>query len=198
MTTTHLTPTDPWPMLEDWLREARASGVPDPLPMAFVTVSSGGRPSARTVGLKLVRDGALIFTSALWTRKARELAENPHVCALFHWPALGRQIHLAGDAQVADRALSLQLFAQRPIAHRLQSIVSRQGEPIEDLEPLRKRHAHLTSVLEAEPECPPDWGAIRVIPQAIEFWQQASDRMHERLLFESDGQGGWCRQLLSP
>lgn len=166
--------------------------------MAFVTVGTDGRPSARMVGLKLVREGRLIFSTALWTRKARELTQNPHVSVLFHWPHLGRQIHFVGDAHLADRALSEQLFAQRPIAHRLQSIVSRQGEPIEDLEPLRKRHAHLMSVLETEPLCPPDWGAIEVVPQAIEFWHQASDRMHERLLFESDENGSWRRQLLSP
>jgi pyridoxamine 5'-phosphate oxidase len=190
--------TDPLELLEQWLARARASGVPDPLPMAFVTVGNDGRPSARMVGLKLVREGALIFSSALWTRKARELTANPHVSLLFYWPELGRQIHVAGRAQIAERALSEELFAERPIAHRLQSIVSRQGEPIDDLQALRSRHAHLMDVLEKDPECPADWGAIRVIPDAIEFWQQASDRMHDRLLFQDDGEGGWRRQRLAP
>ncbi len=190
--------TDPLPLLEDWLSQARASGVPDPLPMAFVTVGDDGRPSARMVGLKLVRDGALIFSSALWTRKARELTANPHVSLLFHWPDLGRQVHVAGRAEVCERALSEELFADRPIAHRLQSIVSRQGEPIEDLEPLRRRHAHLMSVLETPPECPADWGAIRVCPDAIELWQQAPDRMHERLLFQREHSSAWRLERLSP
>jgi pyridoxamine 5'-phosphate oxidase len=190
--------TDPLPLLEDWLSQARASGVPDPLPMAFVTVGDDGRPSARMVGLKLVRDGALIFSSALWTRKARELTANPHVSLLFHWPDLGRQVHVAGRAEVCERALSEELFADRPIAHQLQSIVSRQGEPIEDLEPLRRRHAHLMSVLETPPECPADWGAIRVCPDAIELWQQAPDRMHERLLFQREHSSAWRLERLSP
>jgi pyridoxamine 5'-phosphate oxidase len=190
--------TDPLELLEQWLSQARASGVPDPLPMAFVTVGDDGIPSARMVWLKLVLDGALIFSSALWTRKARELAANPHVSLLFYWPELGRQIHVGGQAQIAERALSEELFAKRPIAHRLQSIVSRQGEPIDDLQALRSRHAHLMDVLEADPECPADWGAIRVIPKAIEFWQQACDRMHDRLLFQDDGEGGWRLQRLAP
>ena len=189
--------TDPIPMLDEWLSHARINGVSDPIPMAFVTVGADGRPSARMVGLKRLYEGTLIFSSALWTRKARELASNPHVSLLFYWPEIGRQVHVAGRAEICERALSVELFAERPIAHRLQSIVSRQGEPIDDLEPLRKRHAHLMSVLETPPECPADWGAIRVIPEAIELWQQSADRMHDRLLFEHDG-SDWCLRRLAP
>jgi pyridoxine/pyridoxamine 5'-phosphate oxidase len=38
----------------------------------LVTVGADGRPTARTVSLKRLEDDALVFTSALWTRKARE------------------------------------------------------------------------------------------------------------------------------
>jgi pyridoxamine 5'-phosphate oxidase len=193
-----ITASDPIPVLEEWVRDALGSGLPSPLPMAFVTVGADGRPSARTVGLKLIKDGCLIFTSALWTRKARELAANPHVCLLFHWPDLGRQIHIAGQAQIAERELSQELFAQRPISHRLQSIVSRQGEPIDDLQELRMRHAHLERVLETDPKCPGDWGAICVLPEAIEFWSQATDRLHDRLLFQRAEDQSWRRLRLSP
>ena len=152
---------------------------------------------ARTVSLRHVRDGALLFTSALWTRKARELARNPHVALLFHWPSLGRQVHVAGDAELAERALAEQLFAERAPAHQVQTLVSRQGEPIEDLAPLRARHAHLLETMEAPPACPPDWGAIRVRPQAVEFWLQAEDRMHDRLLYLRE-HGDWSLTRLAP
>jgi pyridoxamine 5'-phosphate oxidase len=79
----------------------------------------------------------------------------------------------------------------------VQTLVSRQGTTIEDIGPLRARHAHLMRVLEAPPECPPDWGAIRVIPEAVEFWRQAPDRMHDRVLFERADEG-WRRSHLAP
>lgn len=189
---------DPLTLMESWISQARESGVHDPVPMAFVTVGADGRPSSRMVGLKRIEDERLIFSSALWTRKARELSVNPHVSLLFYWPELGRQLQIAGTAEVGGRDLARQLFSERPLAHRLQSIVSRQGEPIDDLQVLRQRHAHLMSVLEREPDCPPDWGAISVVVEAIEFWEQASDRMHRRLFFERDGRGDWRHQLLSP
>jgi pyridoxamine 5'-phosphate oxidase len=188
---------EPLALLERWLGEARDAHVPAPQSVAFVTVGADGRPTARTVSLKRIEPSALVFTSALWTRKARELEANPHVALLFYWPALGRQVHVAGDAVLAERALSQELFAERDPSHQLQTIVSRQGEPIEDLAPLRARHAHLREAMEGAPACPPDWGAIRVSPQAVEFWSQADDRMHDRLLYERDGKR-WSLTRLSP
>lgn len=188
---------DPIPELRRWIDEAKAEGAPQPGSVAFVTAGDEGRPSARTVTLKRLEDDALIFTSALWTRKARELEANPHVALLFQWPALGRQVHLTGEAAVAERALAEELFAERDLAHQLQTIVSRQGEPIDDIQPLRDRLAHLAAVQQAAPACPEDWGALRVRPRTIEFWSEATDRLHERRLFEREG-GRWKPTLLAP
>ncbi len=188
---------EPLALLGRWLAEARAAGVPEPGSVAFVTVGEDGRPSARTVLLKRLEDRALLFSSALWTRKAREIEDNPHVALLFYWPTIGRQVHITGQAEVAERELAVELFSERELSHRVQTLVSRQGEPIEEVGPLRARHAHLMDVLEAPPECPPDWGALRVIPDAIEFWRQALDRMHDRLLYERAGEQ-WRSSRLSP
>ena len=187
----------PLALLRRWLGEAERAGVPEPGAVAFVTVGEGGRPSARTVLLKRLEDRALVFTSALWTRKAREIESNPHVALLFHWPTVGRQVHVTGEARVAERELAVELFSERELSHRLQTLVSRQGEPIADIEPLRARHAHLMQVAEAPPECPPDWGALRVVPEAVEFWSQAPDRLHDRLLYARTATG-WSVTRLSP
>jgi pyridoxamine 5'-phosphate oxidase len=188
---------EPLKLLGRWLAEARAAGAPEPGSVAFVTVGAGGRPSARTVLLKRLEERTLLFSSALWTRKAREIEDNPHVALLFYWPTIGRQVHITGQAGVAERELAVELFSERELSHRVQTLVSRQGEPIEDVEPLRARHAHLMDVLEAPPECPPDWGALRVVPDAVEFWRQAPDRMHDRLLYQRSGER-WRSSRLSP
>jgi pyridoxamine 5'-phosphate oxidase len=188
---------DPIRELEQWIEEAREQGIPQPASVAFVTVGEGGRPSARTVTLKRIENDALLFTSALWTRKAREIEANPQVALLFHWPALGRQVHVTGEARFAERALAKELFAERDPGHQLQTIVSRQGEPIEDLDELRDRLTHLAQVQETAPVCPEDWGALRIHPETIELWSEAPDRLHERRLFERDG-AGWKLSLLAP
>jgi pyridoxamine 5'-phosphate oxidase len=192
-----VTATDPLAELGEWIEEARAQGLAQPASVAFVTADAGGRPSARTVTLKRLEDDALVFSTALWTRKAKEVEANPHVALLFHWPSLGRQAHVVGEAALAERALAEELFAERDLFHQLQTVVSRQGEPIEDLAPLRDRLAHLAAVQETAPACPPDWGALRVRPEAVELWQEGADRIHQRRLFSRD-EDGWAMTLLSP
>ncbi len=189
--------TDPLQELRRWLDEAQSAGVPAPWSVAFVTVGEHGRPSARTVTLKRLEKDALLFTTALWTRKAAELSENPEVALLFHWPALGRQVHITGRARQAERPLSEELFAERDLPNRLQAIVSRQGQTIESLDEIRARLDHLTATMESPPACPEDWGAVRVMPRTVELWSEADDRLHDRLLYER-GEKGWNLTRLAP
>lgn len=199
MEVTEPTQTDGCPLrlVEAWLTDARAAGVEQPDAVALATVGADGQPSTRIVQLKRVERDALVFTSALWTRKAREIAANPRISLLAYWPTLGRQLHVTGEAAPAERELSVELFAGRELSRQLQAVVSRQGEPIEDIEALRDRHAHLMAMTEAPPPCPPDWGAIRVLPDLIELWSESPDRMHDRLLYERVG-GGWRHTRIAP
>ena len=188
---------DPLRLLEQWLADARSAGLAQHDAVSLATAGADGQPSARIVQLKRVERDALVFTSALWTRKAHEIAANPRVSLLAYWPTLGRQLHITGEAAVAERELAVELFAGRTLERQLQAVVSRQGEPIDDIDALRDRHAHLMRVTEIPPECPPDWGAIRVVPQLIELWSESADRMHDRLLYERDGEG-WRRTRIAP
>lgn len=188
----------PLSLLRSWIDDARAAALPHPASVAFATVDPDGVPSSRTVTLKRIEADALVFTTALWTRKARDLRANPRVALLFHWPALRRQVPVAGTVRWASRALSEELFAERGSANRLQAHVSRQGEPIDDLGPLRDRLAHLERAAEAPPPCPADWGALLVVPDAIEFWTEAADRLHDRFSYTRSAAGGWERTRLAP
>ena len=190
--------TPPLATLAAWLAEAQAAGLPEHDAVALATAGADGRPSARIVSLRRVEDDALVFTTALWTRKARELDERPHVALVLHWPSLGRQVQVAGRAEPAERALAETFFALRDRPHQLQALVSRQGEPIEDLGPLRRRLAAVRDEIGDAPiPCPPDWGAIRVRPHAIEYWSAAADALHERISFVRDGDR-WRVTRLAP
>ena len=48
----------------------------------------------------------------------------------------------------AIQAAALELFAERGLLNQYQALVSRQGEPIDDLQPLRDRLDHLQQVAE--------------------------------------------------
>ncbi len=190
---------DPLLELDAWIAGARERGLAEPAAATFATADAEGRPSARTVNLKRIAGGSLVFSSALWTRKAREIEANPHVALVFFWPELGRQAVVAGTVAVGSRALAEELYAVRDPLHQLQTIVSRQGEPIsaDDLDTMRARFDHLAAVQETLPNCPDDWGALLVTPTVIELWSESPDRLHTRRLFERTD-ATWAEQLLSP
>ena len=166
--------------------------------MTLVTTTKDGEPSARVVSLKRLEDDALIFTTALWTRKTNELRANPRVAAVFYWPSLGRQVRISGRAAIAERELADGLFAARPRSHQLQTLISRQGEPIEDLEALRARFETQRAEAGDQPiPCPDDWGAIRIVPEGVEFWSEGPDRLHDRVFYERVEEGG-RRSRLAP
>jgi pyridoxamine 5'-phosphate oxidase len=189
---------DPLGQLAEWRAQAREAGLPDASAMSLATVGADGTPSLRLVSLKRLDQHGLVFTTALWSRKVVELRGNPHVAAAFYWQSLGRQARIEGRAEIAERELAEELFAERPRSHQLQAHVSRQGEEIESVEQLRERFEQLDAELGEGPvPCPEDWGAVRIVPARIEFWEEAADRMHRRTLFEAVA-GGWRRSLLAP
>ena len=193
-----MTTHGPLGQLDRWLADAPEAGQEAPMAMTLVTTGADGRPSARVVSLKRIEDERLVFTTALWTRKVEELRVNPRVAAVFFWAALGRQVRIEGRAEIAERALAEELFAERPRSHQLQAHASRQGEEIEDLEQLRGRLEALRDELGETPvPCPEDWGAVRLVPDRIEFWQEGKDRLHTRRLYEATGDG-WRQTLLAP
>ena len=107
-------------------------------------------------------------------------------------------MRVEGRAEIAERELAEELFAERPRSHQLQAIVSRQGETIDDLGVLRARLDELKTETDAQlVPCPADWGAIRVKPDVVELWSEGGDRLHERRLFERNGDD-WTAALLSP
>jgi pyridoxamine 5'-phosphate oxidase len=190
--------TEPLELISRWVQEARSAGLVEHDAVGLTTVSEDGRPSARTVSLRSADREGLIVTTALWTRKARELRANPWVAMLFHWPTLRRQIAVSGRAELAERALAEEIFARRDRPHQLQSLVSRQGEPIDDLAPLRRRLAEVREELGDRPApVPDDWAAVRIHPAVIEFWEGADDALHDRRVAERDGPG-WRWTRLAP
>ena len=189
---------DPLVQFERWFEEARAGDVLEPNAMILATVNELGRPDARTVLLKDVSDGGFVFYTNYNSRKGRELADSPHVCLVFLWASLERQVRIEGRAERVSAAESDAYYASRPRGSRLGAWASDQSEPVASREIMERTLTEVEArYLDKPVPRPPHWGGYRVIPEEMEFWQGRPNRLHDRICFQRKG-GAWERRRLQP
>ena len=189
---------DPLVLFDRWFTAA-CDVEKDANAMSLATATPDGRPSIRTVLLKAYGAEGFVFYTNYNSRKAREIAANPHVSLMFFWPAPERQIRIEGTAQKVGAAEADAYFATRPLESRLSVYASRQSEPIENREALDARlEAASKRFLDGQVPRPEWWGGYRVMPHEIEFWQGRVGRMHDRLRYTLQSDSSWLRQRLAP
>src|ERR1700675_3559050 len=185
---------------QTWLDEVRASGVSeqDAISMTLGTADKNGQPSARIVLLKSFDDRGFVFFTNYYSRKGKELSENPRACLLFYWPELWRQVRIEGDIEKVSTAESEEYFQSRPLGSRLGAWASDQSEVINTRETLESRFAELQKRFGEDVPRPEHWGGYRLKPNSIEFWQGRDNRLHDRLRYRLEADGRWSIERLGP
>jgi pyridoxamine 5'-phosphate oxidase len=187
---------DPLAQFAAWFEEARAAtAVPEA--MALATADAEGAPSARMVLLKGVDAAGFTFHTNYGSRKGRELEANPRAALLFYWRELGRQVRIEGAIERTSRGESEAYFRTRAPRARLSAWASPQSEPVADRADLETRVEAARARFGDEPPLPENWGGLRLVPNAYEFWVHDDDRLHDRFRYER-GADGWRVQRLGP
>lgn len=190
--------SDPFAQFGHWLNEALAAEVPEPNAMTVATVGPDGRPSTRIVLIKDYDARGIVWYTNYHSRKGRELADHPFAALQFHWVELERVVRIEGKVEKVSDAESDAYFASRPLTSRIGAWASNQSEPIPGRATIVAKAAEYGLKFGLNPPRPPHWGGYRLIPDRWEFWQGRASRLHDRIVYEHEGNGGWTRSRLSP
>ncbi|ARE75974.1 pyridoxamine 5'-phosphate oxidase [Streptomyces virginiae] len=182
-----------------WFQQAADSRLFEPNAMVVSTATPDGRPSSRTVLMKQFDGRGFVFFTNYASRKGRELAENPHVALLFPWHPIARQVIVTGTAARIGRDETAAYFRSRPHGSQLGAWASEQSSVIGSRGELDRRYAELEARYPEGEQVPvpPEWGGLRVFPEAVEFWQGHENRLHDRLRYALDGEK-WRVERLCP
>ncbi|MBC6699330.1 pyridoxamine 5'-phosphate oxidase [Hymenobacter sp. BT190] len=188
------------PQFRRWLDEALAAQLDEPTAMTLATVSETGQPSARVVLLKgLPEENGFLFYTNYESRKGQELAARPLAALTFFWPGLERQVRVEGRVEKAPATLSDEYFQSRPRASQIGAWASPQSQTIESREQLEQREAALLDEFADQDPLPrpENWGGYILRPHRVEFWQGRPSRLHDRIVYELEG-NGWRLSRLAP
>lgn len=189
---------DPLRQFRAWFAEAEAAGIVAPESVALATASTDGRPSLRMVLLKRADEDGFAFFTNLGSRKASELAANPRAALLAYWQSLGRQVRIEGPVEATSREAAAAYFATRSVGSRLAAWASPQSRPLANRTDLEQKVEEARARFpDGEVPLPSHWGGFRLVPESYEFWQQGTDRLHDRVRYLRDG-AAWRRERLAP
>jgi pyridoxamine 5'-phosphate oxidase len=189
--------SDPIARVRALFEKAQAVEPHDATAMTLATADERGRPSARLVLLKGVDERGFLFFTNRESRKGRELEVNPFAALAIHWPASQQQVRVEGRVERADDAESDAYFESRPRESKLGAWASQQSRPLASREELERRARELAERWPGTVPRPPHWGGYRVVPERIELWFAGAARLHDRFLYERDGEG-WTTTRLNP
>jgi len=189
---------DPVMQFEKWFKEAKDNQLNTPNALSLATVGAEGMPSIRTVLLKAFDHQGFVFYTNYGSRKARELKANPQAAMLFHWLEFDRQVKIQGTVSKVSTAESVKYFLSRPRGSQIGAWCSEQSSPVSSRALLSEAFESMKAKFgEGEIPLPDFWGGFRLQVQRIEFWQGRENRVHDRFVYQRDGDS-WQVDRLAP
>jgi pyridoxamine 5'-phosphate oxidase len=190
--------TDPLKQFQLWLNQAIQGEVPEPNAMTVATVGADLRPSTRIVLIKGFDERGIVWYTNYASRKGQEIAGNPFAALQFHWVELERVVRIEGTVEKVSDEESDAYFHSRPLDSRIGAWASPQSQVIESRTVLVTNAAKYGAQFLLRPPRPPHWGGYRLKPENWEFWQGRKSRLHDRLRYSAQEDGGWLRERLAP
>jgi pyridoxamine 5'-phosphate oxidase len=183
-----------------WFEDALNTDMTDANAMTLATSTSDGKPSSRIVLLKGFDEEGFRFYTNYDSRKGKELSENPHAALCFYWPALERQVRIEGTVSKLSREQSASYFRSRPRDSQIGAWASQQSSRLKNRRELEANFEELKQRFKDQDVPLPDfWGGYTLLPEAIEFWQGRTGRLHDRILYTRSAKDQeWEIQRLNP
>jgi len=182
---------DPFEQFRCWYDEACGlDAIQLPWACCLSTVGVDGFPDGRMMLLKECdKRGFVVYTNAE-SPKGKSLVQGKKAALTFYWEDFRRQIRVQGIVEQVGDAEADAYFHSRPRESQIGAWASKQSEALESRDILDKKFEEYSSKFSGkEIPRPSYWTGFRIVPAKIEFWQERSNRLHDRFLYTNEGKG---------
>lgn len=206
-------PNQPYLLFNNWYTQAKQANILEPYAMHLSTVEfieNTYKPHSRIVLMRGFSEQGLIFYTNYDSAKGQHIEQNSNVSATFFWQAHERQVRIEGKAQKLSDAENDTYFYSRPEGSQISAIASPQSQIIDKATLLEKQQDLQQQAKQGKPIIrPKHWGGYCIEIDYIEFWQGASARLHDRIVYckiapknqqanRLEFLDGWYRYRLAP
>jgi pyridoxamine 5'-phosphate oxidase len=193
---------DPSPLVQwqRWYDQAVEAGCVEPHAFVLSTVDGEGWPQSRYVLVRGADERGFSFFTNYESAKSTQLSAEPRAALLFTWLQLHRQVRVTGMVERVPDAESDAYYRSRPRASQIGAWSSPQSQVLPDRAALEDRVAQFEQTFANVDDVPRPayWGGWMLRPVSYEFWQGRPSRLHDRLRYRNDVDGGWVIERLAP
>ncbi len=196
--------SDPIEQFRRWYAQAKSAAIPREDAMTLATVGADGAPAARIVLYKDLADlgyaeADFPFFTNYESDKAGQLARDARAALVFHWKPPARQVRAEGVVEKLPAGISDAYFATRPRASQIGAWASPQSRVVPSRTWLEEAERALEQEYSGQDvPRPPHWGGYVLKPHCVEFWQHRDSRLHDRVRYTLEEDGGWRVERLGP
>lgn len=191
----------PLQLLEQWIKEEKDNGAPNPQQAILSTATKEGIPHSRVVAIREMTPQGFLFFTQKGTRKVTEIADNPRVSLTFWFELMQREVILEALIEALSEGENKAYWSTYPRIAQLRFLAyaPTSSQPIDSKQMLEDKK----SVIEQEhrdQELPytPLYCGYRIIPSKFTFYEYRTDELSDVSRYVLQENSQWQKQVISP
>lgn len=191
----------PIQLLEQWIKEEKDNGAPNPQQAILSTATKEGIPHARVVAIREITPQGILFFTQKGTRKVTEIAENPRVSLTFWFELMQREVILESFIEDLSEEENKSYWSTYPRVAQLRFLTYApiSSQPIDSKQMLEDKKSFIEQKYSNQ-ELPytPLYCGYRIIPSKFTFYQYRTDEFSDVYQYVLQENSQWKKQIVSP